>query len=88
MTSNIPDLDLHKFIREPEKAREIIDLCIEDNLSRNIFTIRLVHGKGKGHFRDLIYSHLSKHPDVEGFTLCDPLHGGAGATWVHLRRRD
>ena len=83
-----PDLDLHKFRSEPDKARAMIDLCIADNMKRKIPMIRIVHGKGKGHFRNLIHSHLEKHPDVAGFILCDPLHGGDGATWVHLRIPD
>ena len=35
--------------------------------------------------RNLVHGHLEKHPDVEGFVLCDPTRGGEGATWVHLR---
>lgn len=87
MPSRAPDCDLHPYIRDADKARAIIDACIRDNLERGQLLVRMVHGKGKGDFRKLVHSHLEKHPDVEGFILCDPLHGGSGATWVHLRRQ-
>jgi hypothetical protein len=80
-----PDLDMHPYFRDPEKARAILDIAIADNVARGVNLVRVVHGKGKGNFRQLIYKHLERHPDVEGFTLCDPSHGGSGATWVHLR---
>ena len=79
-----PDCDLHPYFRDPDKARAILDVCIADNVAQNRTLVRVVHGKGRGDFRELIQSHLRKHPDVEGFVLCDPFHGGSGATWVHL----
>jgi DNA-nicking Smr family endonuclease len=86
--SSVPDIDLHKFFREPDKAKKIIDVAIADNLSKGNFQIRIIHGKGQGHYRKLIHSHLEKHPDVAGFTLCDPSHGGTGATWVFLSQSE
>ena len=82
-----PDCDLHPYFRDPDKARAILDACIADNVAHNRTLVRVVHGKGSGNFRELLQSHLGKHPDVEGFVLCDPFHGGSGATWVHLRQR-
>jgi len=79
-----PDIDLHPYIRDPNKARTILDTVIDDCLSKGIFQFRVIHGKGKGHFRNLIHSHLEKNPDVDGFVLCDPAHGGSGSSWVHL----
>ena len=84
MPARAPDCDLHPYFREPDKARAILDACIADNRSRGILLVRVVHGKGKGDFRNLIHSHLNKHPDIEGFLLCDPMHGGSGASWVHI----
>jgi hypothetical protein len=88
MTDRAPDIDLHKFFRDPDKARAIIDLCIADCVQNNIGLVRVVHGKGKGDFRTLVHSYLDKLPDVEGFTVCDPLNGGDGATWVHIRLKN
>ena len=85
MTPRAPDLDLHPYFRDPAKAKAILDACIEDNMQLGRAMVRIVHGKGKGDFREMIHRHLEKHPDVEGLVLCDPLHGGDGATWVHLR---
>jgi hypothetical protein len=84
---NAPDCDLHPYFRNPDKARAILDACIADNVAKGTDAVRIVHGKGTGNFRDLIHKHLGKHPDVDGFTLCDPLHGGSGATWVHLKTK-
>ena len=86
--SRAPDLDLHPYFRDPSKARAILDACIADNVRKGVTLVRVVHGKGSGDFKGLIHSHLQKHPDVEGFLLCDPLHGGSGATWVHIRARE
>ncbi|MCX6645662.1 MAG: Smr/MutS family protein [bacterium] len=61
MQDQAPDLDLHKFYRDPDKARAIIDICIADCIQKNIGLVRVVHGKGKGDFRALIHSYLDKH---------------------------
>jgi hypothetical protein len=84
MPDQAPDLNLHKFYRDPDKARAIIDICIADCIRKNIGLVRVVHGKGKGDFRVLVHSYLDKHPDVEGYILCDPTNGGDGATWMHI----
>jgi len=84
MDPRAPDLDLHAYIREPDKARAVIDACIADCLQNGRSLVRIVHGKGKGDFRKLVHGHLEKHSDVAGFMLCDPRHGGSGATWAHI----
>jgi len=81
----IPEIDLHKYIRDKKKACAIIDMFIDDMSKQDFLTVRIVHGKGKGDFRKMIHSHLSKHELVEGYVLCDPMHGGDGATFVHLK---
>jgi hypothetical protein len=84
MPSRPPDCDLHPYFRDPDKARAILDACIADCRRQGRSPVRVVHGKGKGDFRKMIHSHLEKHADVAGFVECDPLHGGSGATWVHI----
>jgi hypothetical protein len=84
MDPRAPDLDLHAYIRDTDKARAILDACIADNLKNGRSLVRVVHGKGKGDFRKIIHSYLEKHPDVAGYVLCDPRHGGEGATWAHI----
>ena len=86
ITHMIPEIDLHKFYKDKEKTRKIIDMFIDDMQSKGHQTVRIIHGKGKGDFMKLIHSHLERHPMVEGFTLCDPMHGGSGATFVYIRR--
>lgn len=82
----IPEIDLHKYYKDKEKTRKIIDLFIDDMFANGHSTVRIIHGKGKGDFRKLIHSYLEKHESVEGYTLCDRSHGGSGATFVHLRK--
>jgi hypothetical protein len=84
MSDRPPDCDLHPYFRDPDRARAILDACIAESKRTGRSPVRVVHGKGKGDFKKLIYSHLEKHPDVDGFIECDPLHGGSGATWVHI----
>ncbi len=86
MPYRAPDCDLHPYFRDPDKARAILDTCIAECVRQGKTQVRVVHGKGKGDFRKMIHSHLEKHPDVEGFVECDPMHGGSGATWVHIAR--
>ncbi len=84
MTSSGHDIDLHPYRSEPDKARGILNAAIADCMDKGITQFRVVHGKGKGHFRKLVHSHLDRHADVAGYVLCDPSHGGSGASWVYL----
>ena len=79
-------LDLHTF-----KPKDIPDLftdyfaaCIEND----IFSIRIVHGKGKGILKKRVHDLLKKHEMVASFRSAPPEAGGWGATLVELKRRD
>jgi DNA-nicking Smr family endonuclease len=78
-------LDLHTF-----NPREIPDLlsdyfaaCIE----ANIYSVRIVHGKGKGVLRDRVRSLLKKNGLVASFCNAPAEAGGWGATLVDLKRK-
>ena len=83
----IPEIDMHKHFKDKNKTRKIIDLFLHDMYEQGYTTVRIIHGKGKGDYRKLIYAFLEKHELVDGFTLCDATHGGSGATFVHLRAK-
>ncbi|MCD6217599.1 Smr/MutS family protein [bacterium] len=85
MALMIPEIDMHKHFKDKDKTQKIIDLFLRDMVEQGYSTVRIIHGKGKGNYRKLIYSYLEKHELVEGFTLCDVTHGGSGATFVHLK---
>ncbi|MNO83595.1 putative DNA endonuclease SmrA [compost metagenome] len=83
-------LDLHGMT--VEKARETLWDFLAEAARFEIRCVRVTHGKaarldGK---RPLIKSHvntwLRQHPQVLGFTSCQPRHGGTGSVYVMLRR--
>ncbi|NLI16601.1 MAG: Smr/MutS family protein [candidate division Zixibacteria bacterium] len=76
-------LDLHTF--RPEEVKELVPEYIQACLEKNIFRIRIIHGKGKGILKTIVWSILEKHPAVSGFRHEDNA-GGWGATVVELKR--
>jgi DNA-nicking Smr family endonuclease len=77
-------LDLHTF-----KPREVKDLVLDYLAAcreREIFQVRIIHGKGIGNLRRMVHATLAKHPDVLSYTLDHPELGGWGATIVCLRK--
>lgn len=83
-------LDLHGM--SVEKARETLWAFIAEATRLEVRCARVTHGKaarldGK---RPMIKSHvntwLRQHPQVLGFTSCQPRHGGTGAVYVMLKR--
>jgi DNA-nicking Smr family endonuclease len=77
-------LDLHQF--SPGETKEVVCEFIRECLSRNILTIRIVHGKGVGVQRRIVHSALEKHPNVTAFRHESGSGGGWGATVVALRK--
>ena len=78
-------LDLHTFTPKevPDLLNEYFTACIETG----IFSIRIVHGKGKGILKNRVHGLLSKNPMVVSFKNAPPDAGGWGATLVELKRR-
>jgi DNA-nicking Smr family endonuclease len=83
-------LDLHGM--NVEKARETLWAFLAEAVRFEVRCVRVTHGKavrldGK---KPMIKSHvntwLRQHPQVLGFTSCQPRHGGAGAVYVMLKR--
>ncbi|MEN8007588.1 MAG: Smr/MutS family protein [Candidatus Krumholzibacteriota bacterium] len=75
-------LDLHMFPPDQVKGlvRDYIDACLE----AGILDLRIIHGKGIGVLRTIVYSILEKHPAVE--TFGHPSDSGSwGATVVRLK---
>jgi len=78
-------LDLHVF--SPKEVPSLVDEYIKACLEKNIYEIRIIHGKGKGVLRRTVHALLERHPGVVGFSL-DPGPSSWGATLVQLKRRD
>lgn len=77
-------LDLHTFLPKeiPSLLNEYLRACRETG----IYSVRIIHGKGKGQLRHRVHSILGKHPMVASFSDAPSRAGGWGATIVELRR--
>lgn len=78
-------LDLHYF--KPADVKDLVPDYIQACLEKNITSIRIIHGKGKGVLRRIVHSILEKNPHVKSYRLADD-RSGWGATLVELERRD
>ena len=75
-------LDLHAFL--PEDVVSVIEEYLRECLKKEIYEVKIIHGKGKGVLRRRVHSFLEKHPQVQHYTL-DPGASGWGATQVILK---
>ena len=76
-------LDLHTF--NPKELPDLLDDYIEACRQKGIYTIRIIHGKGKGIQRARVRSLLSKNEFVLGVKDAPIETGGWGATIVAIR---
>lgn len=77
-------LDLHTF--SPRELKDLIPDYITACLEKEIFELRIIHGKGQGALRRSVQALLSRDTRVVEFRLADESGGGWGATLVRLRR--
>lgn len=77
-------LDLHTFSPKeiPSLLKEYLNACRE----AKIYSVRIIHGKGKGFQKNRVRSLLKGHPMVASLSDAPPRAGGWGATIVELRR--
>jgi len=68
-------LDLHQFA--PEDTRAVVEEYIRACLEKKIYSLRIIHGKGKGVKRRIVDSVLEQHPNVIQYKH----EGGAGGSW-------
>jgi DNA-nicking Smr family endonuclease len=77
-------LDLHTF-----KPKDIPDLLVdyfEACIDADIYSVRIVHGKGRGILKKRVQELLKQNQMVESFRNAPPEAGGWGATLVELKR--
>ncbi|MGD9212591.1 MAG: Smr/MutS family protein, partial [Desulfobacteraceae bacterium] len=60
-----------------------ISICRE----KGLYSVRIIHGKGKGIQKSRLLRLLKAHPDVIAFYDAPPEAGGWGATLVQLKER-
>lgn len=75
-------LDLHLF--SPKELGDLIPDYIEACLEKGIYSIRIIHGKGKGVLRRTVHSLLDKNEFVVSYRLADD-RSSWGATLVELK---
>ena len=79
-------LDLHTF--RPKEVPQLLEDYLEACWQSDIFSVRIIHGKGKGILKDLVWRSLKKMPRVETFANAPHGAGGWGATIVELKKKD
>lgn len=78
-------LDLHIF-----KPKDIPDLLVdyfEACIDEGIYSVRIVHGKGRGILKKRVQGLLKKNLMVKSFQDALPEAGGWGATLVELKSK-
>lgn len=76
------ELDLHTF--RPSDVGSLVPEYLEACRERNIFEVRVIHGKGTGTLRQTVLAILKRLPCVVSYRQADPIAGGWGATIVKL----
>lgn len=76
-------LDLHWF--QAKEIPNLIDDYFSACIQKGIFSVRIIHGKGKGILKKRVESILKTHPNVLSFKQAPPEAGGWGAVIVQLK---
>ena len=77
-------LDLHTF--RPRDIPDLLQAYFSECIKAGIFSVRVIHGKGKGIQKRQVHQVLAKNPSVRQFRDAPPEAGGWGATLVELHR--
>ena len=78
-------LDLHTF--NPKDIPNLLPNYFSACVDADIYSIRIVHGKGKGVLKKRVQGLLKKNPMVESFRDAPLEAGGWGATLVELKQK-
>ena len=78
-------LDLHTF--NPKDLPDLLVDYFEACIDAGIFSVRIVHGKGRGILKKRVQGVLKKNLMVKSFQDAPPEAGGWGATLVELNNK-
>lgn len=78
-------LDLHSF--SPQDLGDLIPDYIEACLEKEIYQLRIIHGKGIGNIRRSVHALLDRNPNVISYSLASD-KSSWGATLVELKSID
>ena len=76
-------LDLHTF--KPDELGSLIPDYINECLKKEIFEIRIIHGKGTGNLRRSVHALLDRNKNVQSYSLAND-RSGWGATVATLKK--
>jgi DNA mismatch repair protein MutS2 len=68
-----------------EQAMEALDTYMDNACMAGISPVRVVHGKGTGALKKVVWDYLQGHPHVGSFRLGEEGEGGGGVTVVQLK---
>ena len=77
-------LDLHTFL--PRDIPDLLEDYLIECLKAGLYSVRIIHGKGKGVQKQRVQGLLQKNVLVFSFMDAPPEAGGWGATLVELKR--
>lgn len=78
-------LDLHPF--SPKDLKYLIPDYIDECFKKEIYQLRIIHGKGIGNIRRSVHALLDRSERVQSYKLADETAGSWGATLVILKKR-
>lgn len=78
------NLDLHTF--RPRDIPDLLEDYLAECLKAGLYSVRIIHGKGKGVQKRRVQGLLQNNPLVTAFKDAPPEAGGWGATLVELKR--
>jgi len=76
-------LDLHTF--NPKEVGDLLDDYFYACVDKGIFSVRIIHGKGRGILKKRVHTILKRHSLVISYQEAPPESGAWGATLVVLR---
>ena len=79
-------LDLHTF--HPRDVPDLLEDYFSECIKAGIYSVRVIHGKGKGIQKKRVRELLQRNPLVRSFQDAPPEAGGWGATVVELKIED
>ena len=77
-------LDLHTF--QPKEIPNLLEDYFAECAKAGIYSVRIIHGKGKGILKKRVQELLAENRMVTSFEDAPPSAGGWGATLVELSR--
>ena len=78
-------LDLHTF--RPNEVPDLLNDYFSECIRSGIYSVRVIHGKGRGILRKRVRGLLKKNPLVESYKEAPPEAGGWGAVQVELKHK-